>query len=360
MHIERLHIQHLRCIEDTETTLRPGLSVFIGANGAGKTSILEAIFMLSRGRSFRAGSRDVVIQRGAKRFSVFAEVLRRDGTRRQLGLGKEGGRWQARVDGDAALLSDLVHDCPVVCFDPGSHALISGPAEERRRFLDWGVFHVEPNFLSPWRRYQRALKQRNVLLRQARLIDSGLLLPWEEEMDAAAGAIDELRQLYVQQLQPALARYASLLLPELGSTSFDYRRGWSAERCLAEALARHRERDALRGYTSDGPHRADWALSFEHAPSREQLSRGQEKLTALVCLLAQAERYGSVFDEWPVFILDDLASELDQAHQAALIGVLEESGSQVLVTGTSIPDSLQRAALGVFHVEQGRLTRLLQ
>src|ERR1700750_1285233 len=137
MKFESLRIAGLRCLEAVSLTPASGISVFVGANGAGKTSVLEAAYLLSHGRSFRAGSRDVLLKRGASARSVFAEVSTADGRAKRLGLGREGARWQARVDGDAVSLGALVQECAVVCFEPGSHDLIAGGSEERRQFLDW-------------------------------------------------------------------------------------------------------------------------------------------------------------------------------------------------------------------------------
>src|SRR5579859_3106691 len=178
MRLDSLRISGLRCLGDVSLSLEPGVTVFSGANGAGKTSILEAAFLLSHARSFRSGAKDALLQRGAGAFSVFVELRHDDGRSRRLGLGRQGVRWDARIDGEAASLSELVGECAVVCFEPGSHALIAGGAEERRRYLDWGVFHVEHEFISAWRRYQRALKQRNTLLRAASTVPESLFLPW--------------------------------------------------------------------------------------------------------------------------------------------------------------------------------------
>ena len=360
MRVERLRIRGLRCLSDVSLDLAAGMTVFSGANGAGKTSLLEALFVLSHGRSFRAGARDALSQRGGAGWSVFAEVQVGSQSTRRLGLGREGSRWSAKIDGESARLSELVGECAVVCFEPGSHALIAGAAEERRRFVDWGVFHVEHEFLRVWRRYQRALKQRNSLLRRSTPIDDLLFQPWEAELDQTATAIDTWRQNYLAALLPVVQSCVARLVPELGTVDLSYRRGWAEASSLAEILASQRERDAARGHTSAGPHRADWSLSFEHAPFREHLSRGQEKLTALACLLAQAEVYAARSGDWPIMCLDDLASELDLSHQRALVEQLASCGAQVLITGTELPVALEgRADTRVFHVEQGTVTPLL-
>ncbi|PXV56952.1 DNA replication and repair protein RecF [Dyella jiangningensis] len=359
MRLETMKIRGLRCLSEVTIPLEAGMTVFVGANGAGKTSVLEAAFLLSHARSFRSGAKDALLQRGAESLAVFAELRHQDDRIRRLGLGRQGVRWEARMDGDIVSLSELVGECAVVCFEPGSHALIAGGAEERRRYLDWGVFHVEQEFMPAWRRYQRALKQRNSLLRASAPASEALFLPWEAELDATASVIDRLRELYLVALRPHIERTMQGLLPELGSVELRYRRGWTDEVSLGAVLASQRGRDLARGHTTMGSHRADWALSFEHAPQREHLSRGQEKLAALGCMLAQAALYAERRGEWPVVCLDDLASELDKSHQAAVVEQLRSVGAQVLVTGTEVPDALQGGSARVFHVEQGHLSPLL-
>lgn len=359
MRLEQLRISGLRCLADVSPALDPAINVFVGANGAGKTSVLEAVFLLSHARSFRSGAREALLQREMAQLSVFAELRHADGRGSRVGLGRTGGRWEARVDGDSVAIGQLVRECAVVCFEPGSHALIAGAAEERRRYLDWGVFHVEPDFLAVWRRYQRALKQRNSLLRVGIDVTDEQFTPWEAELAQAAHQIDLQRRAYVDLLRPALQTSLADLLPELGTIELRYRRGWSHERDLAAQLREQRVRDRARGHTTLGAHRADWSVSFAHAPQREHLSRGQEKLTALACVLAQAGLYAERHGEWPIVCLDDLATELDQAHQASVVAQLRVAAAQVLVTGTELPSTLHGQAARVFHVEHGKLTRLL-
>jgi DNA replication and repair protein RecF len=359
MRLEQLRVQGLRCIADAGVMLDPAINLFIGANGAGKTSVLEAAFLLSHARSFRSGAREALLARGAIRMSVFAEVRHADERLCRVGLGRSGTRWEAKVEGANVAIGQLVRECAVVCFEPGSHALIAGAAEERRRFIDWGVFHVEQDFLSSWRRYQRALKQRNSLLRSASPAVDDLFAPWELELALSGEQIDKQRQDYLDRLLPKLQASAAGLLPELGALELRYRRGWPDDCDLAQQLRTQRGRDLARGHTTSGAHRADWSIAFEQAPLREHLSRGQEKLTALACLLAQAELYAEHRGEWPVMCLDDLASELDQPHQAAVVDQLVSARAQVLLTGTEVPQALAAVPGRVFHVEQGQLTRLL-
>lgn len=344
---------------DVSVELDAGINVFAGPNGAGKTSILEAAFLLSHARSFRSGAKDALLRRGADELSVYTQLKRADDRSVRLGLGRRGSRWEAKVDGDSVAIGQLVRECAVVCFEPGSHALIAGGAEERRRYLDWGVFHVEHRFLIAWRRYQRALKQRNSLLRSGQGVNDDLFEPWEVELAQSSHLIDQLRRSYLDLLRPVLAASIGALLPELGACDLRYRRGWPDDIELIEQLRQSRARDLARGHTTSGPHRADWSIAFEAAPLKEHLSRGQEKLTALGCVLAQADLFAQVRGEWPVVCLDDLASELDQAHQTAVVNLLTAGGAQVLLTGTEVTAALEGISTSVFHVEQGQLGRLL-
>ena len=359
MKLQRLRVRGVRCLQEVEIELDTGINVLVGANGAGKTSVLEAAYVLSHARSFRSGAREALRARGESRLAGFAELQRADDTVRRLGLGRDGVRWEARLDGEVVSLGDLIAECAVTCFEPGSHGLLAGGAEERRRYLDWGVFHVEHGFLDAWRRYQRALRQRNSLLRSGTAPDSSLYLPWEAELGQLAEGIDIWRSDYLDALRPLLLTAAQTLLPELGDAELRYRRGWGEADDLAGQLALQRGRDLARGHTTAGAHRADWLLTFAGAPQREHLSRGQEKLAALACVLAQAELLAEQTGEWPVVCLDDLASELDDTHQQTLVDLLMASGAQVLVTGTALPAPLRGRPHRLFHVEQGQVTRLL-
>jgi DNA replication and repair protein RecF len=362
MRIGRLRIEQLRVVEAAEIEPGPGLLLFTGPNGAGKTSVLEALHLLAYGRSFRSPSREVLIRRSAAELSVFAEVLTQGGGgTRRLGLSCSARGWKARIDGEpVAALGELLRCCPVVCFEPGSHALIAGASDGRRRFLDWGLFHVEQSFQSVWRRYHRALKQRNALLKGSP--SAADLQPWDLELIEAGDMLHALREVYVAELIPHLQAMASALMPEVGPPSLNYTAGWKLERGpFAAELAAGRDRDLATGYSNIGPHRANWQISYPQLPDRDGFSRGQEKLTALVCVLAQASHFASRTSHWPIIALDDLASELDRAHQQLAMEAVAGSGAQIWITGTEPPPGLDFSAIEVtrFHVEQGRVRRAL-
>ena len=371
MHVTRLEARGLRRFADVRLAPAPGINLITGDNGAGKTSLLEALHLMAYGRSFRGRVRDGLVRAGDPALEVFVEWQERVGpaaarvaegetgaTRlRKAGLRHTGQDWIGRLDGSpVAQLGELCAALAVVSFEPGSHALITGGAEARRRYLDWGLFHVEHDFISLWRRYTRALKQRNALLK-ARARD-GQLDAWDRELADAGEPLSRRRQHYLEDLQPRFAALAADLAPALGDTRLDYLPGWRRDELpLADALLLARERDQIAGYTSVGPHRADWRIHFGGLPGREALSRGQAKLTALAALLAQAEHHAQACGEWPVIALDDLASELDRQHQRRVLERLIASGAQVFITGTEAPSALAQIGVAVttFHVEQGEL-----
>ncbi|MFC3552311.1 DNA replication/repair protein RecF [Lysobacter cavernae] len=376
MHVTRLELRGLRRFGEVRLDPAPGLNLITGDNGAGKTSVLEALHLMAYGRSFRGRVRDGLIRAGEPALEVFVEWLETVGAvssatavaepqagyrrARKAGLRHSGQDWTGRLDGaPVAHLGELCAALAVVSFEPGSHALVTGGGETRRRYLDWGLFHVELGFMPQWRRYARALKQRNALLK-ARVRD-GQLDAWDHELADAGEPLSRRREQYLEALQPRFAALLAELAPALGASRLDYLPGWRRDELpLDDALLLARERDLAAGYTTVGPHRADWRIAFGALPGREALSRGQAKLTALAALLAQAEHHAQLRGEWPVIALDDLASELDRQHQARVLARLLASGAQVFITGTEAPPAL--AALGAvvhrFHVEHGELGRL--
>ena len=361
MHVTRLDIRHLRRFDDVTLSPASGLNLLVGDNGAGKTSVIEALHLMAYGRSFRGRVREGLVQAGADALEVFVEWDERDGgRRRRAGLRHSGSDWTGRLDGQpVAQIGELCAALAVVTFEPGSHELVQGSSEVRRRFLDWGLFHVEPGFMRPWRRYARALKQRNSLLKQR--VRDAQLDAWDAELAETGEELTEQRRRYLESLAPGFATVADELAPSLGVASMTYLPGWKRDELpLADALLLARERDLLAGHTSVGPHRADWRPAFASIPGRDALSRGQAKLAALAALLAQADFHAEVTGDPPVFALDDLASELDRTHQRRVLQRLVDRGNQVFVSGTELPAAIAELGLAprVFHVEQGAISQI--
>jgi len=360
MRLQHFSLGGLRVFAEAEFFPGPGINFITGSNGAGKTSLLEAAFILGQGRSFRAPHIESVLRSGSDVGWAFAELAVDSSQTRRVGVARSrGGGWDVRIDGRRSdRLADLAGVFPVLCFDPGSHAWVSGPADRRRRLLDWGVFHVERPPLSLWSSYQRALRQRNEGLRSG---DPNLVEIWEPALVTAGEAIDLARRAFLDRWLPAVKQRLAWLSPGLANLRIDYRRGWGkAHPGLAEALFSHRARDRSLGYTVAGPHRAELALRIEDAEARDRLSRGQSKIVALSMLLAMAEVYGAQGGGLPLLLLDDLESELDPERFERVVAWLGDQGAQCLITGVNGVAKQQNAyPYRVFHVEQGRITPLL-
>jgi DNA replication and repair protein RecF len=326
--LARLQVTDFRCLQSAVLDLDPRFTLISGPNASGKTSLLEAIYVLGRGRSFRTRRLEHLIRAGTERFVVFGEV---DTAHRRAPLGVEGttAGIRARIEGDRPdSLAELALMLPVQIIDPEVHHLIEEGPNRRRRFLDWGVFHVEREFVGHWQRYQQVLKQRNAALkaRQPKAIVSA----WDIDLVRSGDLLSAARARYVIALAPyAAAVGQSLLGMEL---TLDYRHGWAKDQTLAEALTASFNQDQDKGATQVGPHRAELAIRLDGLAVKDRISRGQQKLLAAALLIAQLNLFpeGSVVQ--PSLLLDDPAAELDEEHLASLIGEVRTRSIQLVVT----------------------------
>ena len=357
MYIRRLRISGLRNIATADLQPSPTFNAITGPNGSGKTSLLEAIYLVSRGQSFRTRKIDRVIAESGETLVVRADLCDTSGREHSNAVQRTRGerRPEMRVDGrEAASTAALAENLPVLLLHSASQELVSGGPALRRQFVDWGVFHVEHEFIEQWRRFRRALEQRNALLRHGRMTPAQHQ-PWETMLAESAEIIDTYRKGYLEQLRPLFGEVLSQLQPELAAVSIGYHRGWDARSDLYSQLEAHRERDLRYRATSEGPHRADVPLVWEGEPAAERLSRGQAKLVVYALKLAQGMLLRQQAGRTSVYLLDDLPAELDSQHRQRVLELLEPLQAQVFVTGVE-PDGLapQSADAQLFHVEQGR------
>ena len=212
--MKMLNINNLRNLKSVNIDLHPELNYLVGDNGAGKTSVLESIVVLVKGRSFRSGQINTLLGPESERFRVVAWTEHHDSRRQTLGIERSRNEWRARRNGeDVKQLSDLVRHLPLVLIEPNSHLLVCGPPDGRRRFLDWGVFHVEQDYLVLWRRYSRALKQRNAALRKQ---DKAIVESIDEVLSGLGENIDNARRKQQQSLSAALLLSQARLMSETG------------------------------------------------------------------------------------------------------------------------------------------------
>lgn len=347
MGLAELALEDVRCLRRAELVLHPGHNLIWGGNASGKTTLLEAIFLLGRGRSFRTRSSERLIRHGEPQLRVIGRTTGPPPEPIGLEVSRETGT-VAKVRGTfVQSLADLSRAFAVQVIEPGAHKLIEEGAQRRRRWMDWAVFHVEPEFIDVWSRYARALKQRNTALRSAPDQASA----WDPELARLGEIIAGLRRDLMQRLQPHWAQ----TVRELTDLDVDlhYQRGWLADVPLGEALAATRERDLARGVTHVGPHRADIVVRLERGLARETLSRGQQKLVAAAMTVSQLSLIRDLTGTIPTLLLDDPAAELDRDRLARFVAQVRQLSCQLVVTSLTSEAALFGVPDRVFHVEQG-------
>ncbi len=343
--------ERFRCLSAVELALDPGANLFIGPNASGKTSLLEAAFFLSRGRSFRSRRREALITHGEDSFVLTGAALGSAGAV-ALGVRATRGGTEWHVGGAvAAGIADLAEQFPAQVIDPEVHKLLEEGPGRRRRFLDWGVFHVEPAFLPTWRRYHLALRQRNAALKQDAGDDD--LAAWEQELALGGEALVRQRNAYLARIAAPLELIGEALLDQ--AITLAHHPGWDSDRPLLEALANDRRRDRRYRATQLGPHRGDVVVLVGGRPAKDHVSRGQQKLVAAGLMLAQLEIQEQEKPGRSALLLDDPAAELDRENLDRLMKIVQNVPAQLWVTSLR-PDiaGLSRSAR-MFHVERGRI-----
>jgi DNA replication and repair protein RecF len=351
MSLALLRLGDFRALRSAELVLHPRLNLITGANGSGKTTVLEAIYLLGRGRSFRNRHTEQLIRHGESQFWLHGRTAPEPGHVIGLACHRDTGI-QARIDERSAdSLAELSQVFPVQIIDPGIHRLVEDGPTQRRRWLDWAVFHVEPQFVGSWQFYMRSLKQRNAALKAG-----GDPRLWENDLIRHGKLLTSARQRVIAQLQP----HWSAALQDLDAVeaSLGFYQGWAQERSLEEALAAQLQKDRERGITSVGPHRFEILLRVAGRPAREVVSRGQQKLLGAAMALSMARYVAQMAGRASSLLLDDPAAELDPAHTQRLLAAVGSLGGQLVVTALRPDDSALGRSDAVFHVEQGGVKRV--
>lgn len=352
MSLVKIEALDFRNLEAARLTPSPRLNFLIGANASGKTSLLEAIYLLGRARSFRTAQLNQLIRFGQPALTVTGQVANASGT---VPIGFRIARSQREIHLAGRTLTssaELLRVFPVLAIQPSSIALLEGAPKLRRQFLDFGAFHLDPAFLDVWRRYSKALGQRNSLLREKRLRE---LPPWNHELARYGTIVSESRFRYVERLEPYFQDMAQRFFPGL-SFQLHTHAGWDTSTSLESVLAHDAASDLRYGYTHAGPHKGDFALVLAGRPVKAYLSRGQMKLLVYALLLAQARCLEEQAGASGCVLIDDVASELDEANKQTLLAVLREGRTQYFITATA--EAMIAAALdndaAVFRVERGQ------
>ena len=322
-----LRARNLRALADLELAPDAGVNLISGHNGAGKTTLLEAIHLLSRGRSFRGSDLRQLIAHGETAATISAALVAGQ-ARRRLALIIAGRSAKARLDGvEGARRPEIARALPVLNLDARLMDLVDRGPERRRLLLNWVTFHVEPAFNAAWRRFRRALRQRNASLRDG--ARANVIEAWDGEFCRAAREMEGLRRAVAEQLRPLFTAKAARLtgMP----ADWDYYPGWPREDSLKEILKAGLDGDRKQGNTRFGPQRADLVLRLESKRARYIASRGQQKLLASALMLAASEVLERAGANRPVLLVDEPLVELDAGHGQELLKALAETGAQLFI-----------------------------
>lgn len=360
LYIEELTGNSIRNLKNLNIRTSPTLNVFYGANASGKTSILESIYLLSRLKSFRSKRISDVITSGKDKIQVTAKGKLKN---KAFTVGIEKGKGVTRIKfngKEVKTASEQAKTLPVHALTPDHHTLFVGNPKERRHWLDWSLFHVEQQYLRAWKNYHKALRQRNILLKETRSYGLVEIKGWEKQIEEEGIKIDNMRTQYLAEISEALNnKHLPLVLP--GSTNIVYVNHSYAEKGLGTMLAKNRTKDAKKGYTALGPHRTEITFNYKGSRVEKHLSRGQMKLFAAALISAQLEKLKKNGGS-PIMLVDDLCAELDQESSERMLSLLLSNNVQTFVSSITAPTWIKKEKnnIALFHVEHGKIKKMLK
>jgi len=361
MHLKKIGIHGLRNLTSNEVSLSPTSNFFFGENGSGKTSVLEGLYVLGRGRSFRSRTLDLVINENEESCTVFGLIDKND-VNISLGVTRtRNNDFRFKMNGQKVNNSSSLADTmPLLLINSDTFKLLDGGPQFRRQYLDWGLFHVEHSYRKSLKNFKRTLKQRNSLLRCDR-INVDLLNSWNTEFVSFAEAIDKYRKSDLVGLVEKI-KWVLSEITDLGNCEFKYYSGWDTDKKLLEILEKNQQKDINMRVTTHGPQRSDLRISLDAKPANEVLSRGQSKILVAAMQIAQGYLYYEKTAEKCLYLIDDLPSELDFSHRKKVGKLLWDLGAQTFVTGVLKEDLLnswpkEDLNMKMFHVEHGKITQ---
>jgi len=338
--IKSLKLENFRAFKSAGFSLSSRSVVVSGENGQGKSTVLEAIYLLGNLRSFRTTQLKELRSLGSDFFKVECELQRSGAWISRLEIADFPSR-QLKIDGaPVSKASDFVRKFKTVCFLPDDPILVSGPSQLRRRFLDMFVSMVSQDYFISLQRYFSALRSRNCILKSGSY-DDAVLDSYDTVLSSAGARINSLRRFYMERLSDAMKADISEIRPELSKLSLKLKASQEGddEGRFRERLSKDRARDKLRGFTGFGPHLDDFEISVDAKPLRNYGSRGQCRIASLCLKLAEFELVlsSNPGQDDSVAIVDDSTGDLDQRAKDAFFERISKAG-QIFYAFTSVPE----------------------
>ena len=344
-----LKIHSLRNIIKAHLQLNSRFNFIYGANGSGKTSILEALYLLSCGHSFRSREIAPIINQDQDTLTIFARAENEESISIQKSRSEPT---QVKLNNQFCYsTSQLAYAMPCQIFYSDIFQIIDAGASIRRSVLDWGLFHVKHNYLAVWKEYKKVLKQRNALLKTR--VAYNQFIPWDLQLSHLANELDVMRKEYFAQWASNFIQVLSELTDV--SCTIGYYRGWDKKESgkpLKDLLAESFESDMYKSFTQSGAHQADILIESNDFKAKQVLSRGQQKIILLGLKLAQAQ----MVEKDCLYLIDDLAAELDENHQSRLMNYLVTRKGQYVITNTASSQLFQSVPsneASIFQINSG-------
>ncbi len=347
MKIRELRIANVRSYELFTAEFDPELTLILGKNGTGKTTLLEGIYYILHGTSFRGRDREMIAHDSTRATIVLSDV---DGNERRGDLqqtAEDKIKKTFKVDGRTSARLLARHRQPVVLFEPDELRLLSSSPERRRNFIDGILSRLYPQYGVILGRYQRTLAQRNELLKQREQISvdtwENQLFVWDIKFAELALEITRQRREFVVLSNSHLSRIYSDMAGADHHIMVSYQSSIPADnyqQTLLNRLHANRLADSYRGYTTSGPHRDDFLITLDGHLASETASRGEMRTIMLAYKLLEVQLQQETTDTAPVILLDDVFSELDRDREQQLMQAL--AGYQTIITATDLRDSLQK------------------
>ena len=335
--VKRLSVQNIRSHDKFAIILSPKITVITGANGSGKTSLIEALYIALQGSSFKGSDYDV-LRHDSPWWRIDVELNSQAKRTITFDPNLSTGRKKITIDDKIMYRLPTKYKHPVVLFEPDDLRLLHGSPTRRRQFIDRFISQLDPIYLNALHKYERALKQRNNLLKR-QYSKSDELFAWDVTISEHGSYIIEKRIAFIEQINNKLNEAYNKIAKSKDIVSVHYSHTYigDIQQKLLNDLLTHRQRDQLLGFTSIGPHRHDVIFKFNSSPALDVASRGEVRSIVLALKFLEVDIIEQITDIKPIILLDDVFSELDDDRQNNLLS----TANQVVITSTKLPDDLK-------------------